>query len=131
MSGLIIGRAVQGAGAIASTLMALVSDLTSEENRTKAMAAIGASIGLSFMLAMIMGRLSHQLWGCRCILGNRSARVYWYLFFWLRCRGLQSSAIARPDRCQADWTDLFSEPNLWRLNFGIFALHLVLMAALW
>ena len=54
---LVVGRVVQGAGAIASTLMALVSDLTSEENRTKAMAAIGASIGMSFMLAMILGPL--------------------------------------------------------------------------
>ncbi len=44
-------------GAIASTLMAMVTDLTSEENRTKAMASIGASIGLSFMLAMIAGPL--------------------------------------------------------------------------
>ena len=57
MAGLIAGRAVQGAGAIASTLMALASDLTTEENRTKSMAAIGASIGLSFMLAMILGPL--------------------------------------------------------------------------
>ena len=56
-TGLIVGRAIQGAGAIASTLMALVSDLTSEENRTKAMATIGASIGMSFMLAMIIGPL--------------------------------------------------------------------------
>ena len=54
---LVIGRAMQGMGAIASTLMAMVTDLTSEENRTKAMAAIGGSIGLSFILAMIVGPL--------------------------------------------------------------------------
>lgn len=52
---LIIGRALQGSGAIASTIMALVSDLTSEESRTKAMAGIGASIGLSFSVALILG----------------------------------------------------------------------------
>ena len=63
MVGLMVGRALQGAGAIASTLMALVSDLTSEENRTKAMAAIGASIGLSFMLAMIIGPLIASVMG--------------------------------------------------------------------
>ena len=63
MTGLIVGRAIQGAGAIASTLMALVSDLTSEENRTKSMAAIGASIGLSFMLAMIFGPLISAVMG--------------------------------------------------------------------
>lgn len=52
---LIIGRAVQGAGAIASTLMALLSDVTREQNRTKAMASVGISIGASFMLSLVFG----------------------------------------------------------------------------
>lgn len=52
---LIIGRAVQGAGAIASTLMALLSDVTREQNRTKAMAMVGISIGASFMLSLVLG----------------------------------------------------------------------------
>ncbi|MDE8604439.1 MFS transporter [Marinomonas sp. RSW2] len=52
---LILGRAVQGAGAIASTLMALLSDVTREQNRTKAMAIVGISIGASFMLSLVLG----------------------------------------------------------------------------
>lgn len=52
---LIIGRAVQGAGAIASTLMALLSDVTREQNRTKAMATVGISIGASFMISLVLG----------------------------------------------------------------------------
>ncbi|SBS29478.1 Inner membrane transport protein YajR [Marinomonas aquimarina] len=52
---LIFGRAIQGAGAIASTLMALLSDVTKEQNRTKAMASVGISIGASFMLSLILG----------------------------------------------------------------------------
>ncbi|BDX04258.1 MAG: MFS transporter [Marinomonas sp.] len=52
---LIVGRAVQGAGAIASTLMALLSDVTREQNRTKAMAIVGISIGASFMLSLVLG----------------------------------------------------------------------------
>ncbi|GAB3479264.1 MFS transporter [Marinomonas epiphytica] len=52
---LILGRAVQGAGAIASTLMALLSDVTREQNRTKAMATVGISIGASFMLSLVLG----------------------------------------------------------------------------
>ncbi|TPE49986.1 MFS transporter [Maribrevibacterium harenarium] len=52
---LIIGRAVQGAGAIASTLMALLSDVTKEQNRTKAMATVGISIGVSFMISLVLG----------------------------------------------------------------------------
>ncbi len=63
MLGLIMGRALQGLGAIASTLMAMVADLTSEEKRTVAMASIGASIGLSFILAMIVGPIVAERWG--------------------------------------------------------------------
>ncbi len=55
MTSLIVGRAIQGAGAIASTLMALLSDVTREQNRTKAMATVGISIGVSFMLSLVMG----------------------------------------------------------------------------
>jgi predicted MFS family arabinose efflux permease len=51
----IIGRAIQGAGAIGSALTAMVADMTSESNRTKAMATIGMVIALSFMGAMIVG----------------------------------------------------------------------------
>src|SRR5690606_3937290 len=53
--GLIAGRILQGAGAIAAAVMALVTDLTADENRTKAMATIGASIGVSFGLALVLG----------------------------------------------------------------------------
>ena len=53
----IVGRALQGAGAIASSLMALLADLTREDHRTKAMAFMGVSIGFSFGLAMVAGPL--------------------------------------------------------------------------
>ncbi len=60
---LIAGRCLQGGGAIASAIMALVADLTSYENRTKAMAAIGASIGLSFSVALVLGPLISGAYG--------------------------------------------------------------------
>ncbi|MDH4042433.1 MAG: MFS transporter, partial [Gammaproteobacteria bacterium] len=53
--GIVLGRAIQGAGAIAATVMALVADLTSTEQRTKAMAIVGMSIGLSFAVALVLG----------------------------------------------------------------------------
>src|SRR5690554_3294036 len=53
----IAGRILQGAGAIASVLMALLSDLTREEQRTKAMATVGISIGLSFSVSLVVGPL--------------------------------------------------------------------------
>ena len=53
INGVIIGRALQGAGAIAAVVLALTSDLTRENQRTKAMAMIGMTIGLAFMLALL------------------------------------------------------------------------------
>ena len=53
--GIIAGRFLQGAGAIAAALTALAADSTRESQRTKAMAVIGASVGLSFVLAIVLG----------------------------------------------------------------------------
>lgn len=61
--GVIAGRALQGAGAIASAVMALAADLTREDQRMKIMAMIGMSIGSSFALALILGPLLHGWFG--------------------------------------------------------------------
>jgi len=53
--GIILGRALQGSGAVAAAIMALAADLTLEQNRTKIMATIGISIGISFAVAMVLG----------------------------------------------------------------------------
>ena len=127
---LVVGRVVQGAGAIASTLMALVSDLTSEENRTKAMAAIGASIGMSFMLAMILGPLISSVMGLAgvfwvtALLGCLGVLIF--LRFVPRRVALQSNRETSTDLSQM--SRLLQDPNLLRLNIGIFTLHLALMA---
>lgn len=55
---IIIGRGLQGSGAISAAVMALLSDLTREQHRTKAMAFIGMSIGVTFAVAMVLGPLS-------------------------------------------------------------------------
>lgn len=130
-TGLIVGRAIQGAGAIASTLMALVSDLTSEENRTKAMATIGASIGMSFMLAMIVGPLIATALGLpgvfwvTALLGGLGIIIF---MRWVpRAVTVQRNRETHTDLRQI--RGLLKDRNLLRLNFGIFALHLILMAA--
>ena len=61
--GLIAGRFLQGAGAIASVIMALLTDLTDTQNRSKAMAVIGVSIGFSFTLSLILGPVFDSLFG--------------------------------------------------------------------
>ena len=54
---LILGRFLQGAGAISSVLIAMVSDLTKEEKRTQAMAALGGTIAMSFTVSIFLGPL--------------------------------------------------------------------------
>ena len=76
--GIIIGRALQGAGAIAGTVMALLADLTSEEQRTKAMAVVGISFGLSFAVALVTGPMIAAFGGLSAV-------------FWAR-RGVTNSA---------------------------------------
>ncbi len=62
IGGIILGRAIQGGGAVGSTVLALVADLTRDESRNKAMAFVGLSIGLSFMIAMILGPIVNHFY---------------------------------------------------------------------
>lgn len=127
---LIFGRALQGAGAISGTLMAYVADVTSEKNRTKAMAIIGASIGLSFGVSLILGPMLSAY-------GGLSA-IFWVTAL-LSCLGLIVINFAVPRVPRAAYTtrevravpellgSAFIDKNLLRLNAGIFTLHFVLM----
>ena len=131
MLGLILGRALQGTGAIASTLMALVTDLTSEQNRSKAMAAIGGSIGFSFILAMILGPILTINMGL--------SGVFWVTAF-LGAIGVGIVIVLIPRTVVSHHnreviadvkqiSRLLRDGTLLRLNWGIFALHFALMAA--
>jgi predicted MFS family arabinose efflux permease len=111
--------------------MALVSDLTREENRTKAMANIGASIGVSFVLAMIFGPVIATALGL--------SGVFWVTAL-LGCLGIiiflrwvpKAVTVQRNRETHTDLQQirgLLKDPSLLRLNFGVFALHLILMAA--
>lgn len=65
--GIILGRALQGSGAIAAAVMALLSDLTREQNRTKAMAFIGISFGVTFAIAMVIGPVVTHILGLHAL----------------------------------------------------------------
>lgn len=130
MQGLILGRALQGMGAIASTLMAMVTDLTSEQNRTKAMASIGASIGLSFILAMIAGPLIASAMGLSGVFWVTALLgcigIFVFLLLVPRVVSAQKNRETLADLNQIGV--LLKQPTLLRLNLGIFSLHLALMA---
>ena len=129
VTGLIIARALQGAGAIASTVMALVADLTSDRNRTKAMAAIGASIGLSFAIAMVLGPVLAAFGGLSIIFWVTAVLS---LIGVLIVLFIVPAPSAKPqlnrDTGAVPMLLLKTaiKPQLARLNFGIFALHAAL-----
>jgi len=128
--GIIAGRMLQGAGAIASTVMALVADLTREEQRTKAMALVGISIGLAFALALILGPLLASLGGL--------SLVFWFTASLALCGiGIVLLLVPTASRHRGDGEvdaragligRSLRNVALLRLNFGVFALHTVLMA---
>jgi predicted MFS family arabinose efflux permease len=128
--GVIAGRAIQGAGAISAVVMALLADLTREEQRTKAMAVIGMTIGLSFMVAMVGGPMLNHWVGVPGIfwLTGLSALIAIAVILLLvptpRTHRLQRDAEAEV----AQFGRVFRNGELMRLNFGIMALHMGLSA---
>ncbi|MCO7580393.1 MULTISPECIES: MFS transporter [Pseudomonas chlororaphis group] len=129
--GVIAGRILQGAGAISAAVMALLSDLTREQHRTKAMAMIGMTIGLSFAVAMVVGPLLTRSFGLSGLFLATGAMalvgILIVAFMVPRSTGpLQhrESGVAR----QALIPTL-KHPDLLRLDLGIFVLHAMLMSS--
>ena len=129
--GIIIGRALQGGGAISAVIMALAADLTRDSQRTKIMAVIGVSIGLSFMISIILGpllMLRFQLAGIFYFIalsGVAAAMLVWFV-------------VPDPDKINNDrnisvviseMPMLLRNRELLRIDFGIFILHLLITAS--
>lgn len=128
--GLIIGRLLQGSGAIGSVVIATLADHTREQVRTRSMAVLGASIGLAFVLAMVLGPWLNQIVGFKGIF-NLTAL--------LAIGGIALLVFAIPKT--SDWQgmpnlasfwqgvfDLKTNYKLFNLNVGIFVLHASLSA---
>jgi len=126
----ILGRCIQGAGAISAAVMALAADLTREQHRTKIMAMIGASIGLVFALSMMGAPLLYRWIGMSGIFVLTGVLAAAAIFVALRVvppeptENLDMSRRVQP----ATLGDVLRHPELLRLNFGIFALHTMQMA---
>jgi predicted MFS family arabinose efflux permease len=130
MQGVIIGRAIQGAGAIGSTLIATVADLTREEQRSKAMALIGMSIGTSFVIALVLGPILNQWIGVPGIFMLTAILALCGMLIVWRMVPTPARLCSHQDN-KARWAHLpkiLKDPGLWRLNCGIFAQHAILTA---
>ncbi len=130
IEGIILGRAIQGAGAIAATLMALAADLSREEHRLKMMALIGASIGASFALSMVLGPIVNAWIGISGIFyGTAVLALLGILILYFIVPEPLSSHFHRDTQLKtSSLSDVFKNQQLLRLDAGIFILHFVLMS---
>lgn len=123
---LLIGRALQGAGAVSAAVTALLADLTRDIVRTKAMAMVGASISLMFALSLVLSPwlagmvgLSGLFFLTAILVVGGMAVVQW----------LVPPAPIAPARTQrSSLREVVRDSNLMRLNFGVFILHAVQLA---
>ena len=121
-----IGRAIQGSGAISAAVTAWLADATRPEVRTRAMAMVGGSIGLSFALSLVIAPL---------IVGSTGLAG---LFWTIALLGVVCLAVARfvvpivpptPKPLQpARPMQVLTHTDLLRLNFGVFCLHFIQIA---
>lgn len=124
--GVLIGRAIQGAGAISAAVTALVADSTRESQRTKAMALVGISIGLGFAVSLVAAPWMHArigldgLFEFTGVLAIAAVAVT----LWVVPPATPVLAPRRTTRL----TELLFDPALWRLNLGVFVLHAVQIA---
>ena len=130
IQGVIAGRILQGSGAIASVLMALASDLTREENRTKGMATIGLSIGMAFALSLVLGPMVGDAYGLTgiflltAVLAGIGMVLVATIVPTPETRSHQPDALPARDQLR----QVLTSGRLLRLDGGIFVLHLTLTA---
>jgi MFS family permease len=125
----IVGRGLQGAGAISAVVMALAADLTRDQHRVKTMAMIGATIGFSFALSLVAAPPLYHWIGMGGLFALTGVLALGAIgvIAWLvpdAPRRAQASAADAPGALRTALLD----PQLLRLNAGIFVLHLVQMA---
>ena len=128
--GLIFGRALQGAGAVAAAIMALAADLSTEQNRSKIMACIGISIGISFSVAFVLGPLLYSYIG---INGLFYLGICLAIFAIVTLLTIVPNATDNAGRNKhaislESFKSVISNTHLIKLNISIFTSHLILMA---
>lgn len=118
----ILGRVLQGAGAISAAVTALAADLTRDQHRTKIMAMIGSSIGLVFALSMVAAPLLYAVVGMSGIFWLTALLAAGAIFVVLR---VVPDAPPAPRPSPGRLRDVLRNGQLMRLNAGVFALHLI------
>ncbi|RUO49106.1 MFS transporter [Pseudidiomarina donghaiensis] len=128
--GVVVGRALQGTGAIAAAILALAADITRDSQRPKVMATIGMFIGLSFALALVLGPLLGAQIGLSGLFYFTAVSAVFGIVVLLLAVPKVAQKSARGDLIplKSELGMLFKDRQLARLNFGVFVLHCVLTA---
>ncbi len=127
---MILGRALQGMGAVAAVLMASVADLVSEQFRLRAMSIVGMTIGLSFTLSLIAGPVLASWFGVRgifwiiALLAVIGILLVIYALPKIEHQSFQREAEADPSQ----FGEILRNGQLLRLDLGVFVLHAILTA---
>ncbi len=126
IEGIIAGRFLQGCGAIAAALTALAADYTRESQRTKASAIIGGSVGLSFVIALVMGPILAAIGGLGFVFFvTAGLGLSGFLVIAFLLPPLDQPAAAQP---RGLWeTDTIFSRGLLVLYASVFALHAIIM----
>jgi single stranded DNA-binding protein len=123
---LIAGRALQGAGAVSAAVTALLADQTRDVVRTKAMAMVGASIGLMFAVSLVAAPLLVArigLAGLFVLTGALALACIAVVTWWTPPAPVQKAGVPR-----GRLADVLRHPGLLRLDVGVFVLHAVQLA---
>ncbi len=117
--GITAGRALQGTGAISAAITACIADLTRERHRTKAMAMVGGSIGLTFALSLVIASpLLHAIgmpgiFALMSVLGVVAIGVTLFVV----------PTPPAPHPVRLPFRQVLLNPDLIRMNVGVLALH--------
>jgi MFS family permease len=120
MTWIIVGRVIQGMGAISSAVIAFIADLTTEEHRTKAMAMVGGSIGISFAVAIVGAPIVFHwigMSGLFTLVGVLSILAVGVVLW------VVPHAPRPPVHVRAPFSEVLHNVELLRLNFGVLVLH--------
>ena len=119
MAWIIAGRVIQGMGAVSSAVIAFIADLTAEEHRTKAMAMVGGSIGVSFAVAIVGAPIVFHWVGMNglfALVGVLSVLAVGVVL-WI------VPDAPKPVHVRAPFAEVLHNVELLRLNFGVLVLH--------
>ena len=131
IAGVLLGRVLQGTGAVGSVILALVADLTREEVRTRAMAIVGITIGLSFVAAIVIGPLLASVVGVPGIFWLTAVLALVGIAITLGLVPTPARIVRHRDAeaVPALFARVLRNGELLRLDFAIFALHAILTAS--